>query len=179
MSKFSINSLLKKKEDPFFQKNEDGRDLFYPCGYPGEASIISKKIKKLLKIYNLAIPFFFILIAISTYVTGKKLGSGFEVNIYIYSLFLIFPIVYIAIVEIINIKKESVVIKNDKRPIKKINITFIFLSLMPFFLILFYIEEYNTSEQSKFFITLLVFYQFFIFWFIFLLKKSKGYIFNK
>ena len=95
-------------------------DLFYPCGYPGEASIISKKIKKLLKIYNLAIPFFFILIAISTYVTGKKLGSGFEVNIYIYSLFLIFPIVYIAIVEIINIKKSQLLLKMISGQLRKL-----------------------------------------------------------
>jgi len=41
---------LKKKSDPYFQKDEQGRDIYYPWGYVGDAYYISRTQKTILKV---------------------------------------------------------------------------------------------------------------------------------
>ena len=53
---------LLKGDDAFFRKDEDGRNLFYPWGYPGEAFLINDKIKSSLVLCGYGLLFSYALI---------------------------------------------------------------------------------------------------------------------
>jgi hypothetical protein len=85
----------KKKENIFFRKADDGRDIFYPWCYPGEAFYINEKQKKKIGTFL----FIFDLTFISCFIIPEMFRT--QLSNYINSDFIMaaagmfFPVLYI------------------------------------------------------------------------------------
>jgi hypothetical protein len=109
----------KKKEDIFFRKTDDGRDVFYPWGYPGEGIFLEGGKKRRLFLWFNA---YFLFIGLCGILSILLQEFNVITNIVGQFIFLIigmvFVPVYVFAVHFIKRGKEFLITPKEERPTK-------------------------------------------------------------
>lgn len=116
------NILYGSKHEPkFFRKDEEGKDVFYPWGYPGESFYINEKQKRKTAIFCYIFGFLFILFSMS------PLFAASDYKIEIYTAFclltivlIVFPLVYFCYMYFLIKKLQPYIPKTKATPVNTI-----------------------------------------------------------
>lgn len=167
-----------KKEDLFFRKDEEGRDLFYPWGYPGESCLLGYK-KNLLVFFFLlylivggAVP----CVVIFCFENEILQGIGDFLPIYIMFFLVSLPLIYVVAVFLISRFFLVTETKMEERTNK--NVTF-FL----FFFIAHFVLVCMSIQLIESFPSVVLYMAAFIYgtgcsYVIYRIKVTKGYLFT-
>ena len=163
-----------KKKDLFFHKTEDGQDLFYPWGYPGESFIISKKYKKNIKLlYKILLSLFAIVGCLLVVFEYYDILNIFSTSGILIVFMMANYLFYIISIYIFTKKLKS--FKSVKTK-KFRNFSGILVLLLP---VVAYFLEYVFNEIEDlpiWFHAISMSYIIFISIFIYKLQRSNGYI---
>lgn len=108
-----------KNEKLFFRKAHDGRDLFYPWGYPGESFIIDQKQKHKIEFFVYGYFFFVSLWCISSVLLDKLNIISVATGNYLFLIFLMGLVpIYALSMRIMTKGKEFLTLPKEDRPAK-------------------------------------------------------------
>lgn len=164
-----------------FRQDEQGKDVFYPWGYPGEAIYISRKSRSYINTSIWSLVFVFGMCAYALSNNTVKSSLGYENKNYIETAAsAVFPLTYIGFCYFLSVKNGLYILLESERPKRK----FRFLWLL-WVIVLYQINTmisvvilHSLSPFILLFFAASISYTIFIAHFILSLKNRNGYFFT-
>lgn len=169
-----------KSLDNFFQKDNQGKDIYYPWSYPGEAFYINKKQEILIILFSWILAIFFLITVFGViYADHQNMISLSKItDCIVMSSTMLLTILYILLMYILGKFTDFYILPKDKRPPKKINKGWIVLCFPIYQIFLTVLSNNWISMMSIAFVMMNIAYIFFITGFLIKLKRTQGYCFS-
>jgi hypothetical protein len=170
---------VERNEGFFYGEDEKGLRVFYPWGKPGEAYYISKIEEKIYNIWDGVVSVFFLILFLGAmYLDATKVIESWLFNLITTLVLLGLVVYYFFYVFLINKKFKPYLLPLAERTSKTIKGCIPWYGVLSVMIMGFYLYDFDIL-YTVIPIVFVTFYFFGLSFFIYKLKKTKGYIFNK